>query len=87
MGRIGVFGDVAWDPTATSHHLYASLEPDGPDAATTFVSEVDGTRSFTTTFYGAFVDRAVIEAAHRSLCDDPVSLFRQLVAPSTSHGS
>lgn len=83
MGRIGVFGDVEWDPQAPSHHLYASLEPDGPDAATTFVSEVDGTRSFTTTFYEAFVDRAVIEAAHRALCDDPVALFRQVMNPTT----
>ncbi len=83
MGRIGVFGDVEWDPQASSHHLYASLEPDGPDAATTFVSEVDGTRSFTTTFYEAFVDRAVIEAAHRTLCDDPVALFRRVMNPTT----
>jgi hypothetical protein len=83
MGRIGVFGDVEWDPQASSHHLYASLEPDGPDAATTFVSDVDGTRSFTTTFYEAFVDRAVIEAAHRTLCDDPVALFRRVMNPTT----
>lgn len=82
MGRIDMFDDVDWDPTAPSHHLYASLEPDGPDAATTFVSEIGGVRSLTTTFYRAFIDPALIEAAQQHLCDDPVSLFERLLTRS-----
>ena len=63
LGRIGIFGDLPWDLAAASHHLFAYVEPDGPDAASMLVSEIDGSRSFTATFCSDFVGRPVIEAA------------------------
>lgn len=82
LGRIGIFGDLPWEPASASHHLFAYVEPDGPDAASMLVSEIDGSRSFTTTFCSDFVGRPVIEAALDHLCEDPVSLLDQLLTRS-----
>ena len=82
LGRIGIFGDLPWDLAAASHHLFAYVEPDGPDAASMLVSEIDGSRSFTATFCSDFVGRPVIEAALDHLCEDPVSLLDRLLTRS-----
>ncbi|MFE0750442.1 hypothetical protein [Gordonia sp. NPDC058843] len=82
LGRIGIFGDLPWEPAAASHHLFAYVEPDGPDAASMLVSEIDGSRSFTATFCSDFVGRPVIEAALDHLCEDPVSLLDHLLTRS-----
>ncbi|WP_238422459.1 hypothetical protein [Gordonia sp. 'Campus'] len=82
LGRIAIFGDIPWEPAAASHHLFAYVEPDGPDAASMLVSEIDGSRSFTTTFCSDFIGRSVIEAALDHLCEDPVSLLNQLLTRS-----
>ncbi|QMT00692.1 hypothetical protein [Gordonia jinghuaiqii] len=82
LGRVGIFGDLQWDSSAASHHLFAYVEPDGPDAASMLVSEIDGARSFTTTFCDAFIGRPEIEAALETLCEHPVSLLQQLLERS-----
>ncbi|AFR50303.1 hypothetical protein [Gordonia sp. KTR9] len=82
LGRVGIFGDLPWEPASASHHLFAYVEPDGPDAASMLVSEIDGSRSFTTTFCSDFVGRPVIEAALDHLCEDPVSLLDRLLTRS-----
>ncbi|MCV7434690.1 hypothetical protein [Mycolicibacterium bacteremicum] len=73
LGTLRVFDGV---PFATNRpaQLSAFLEPDGPDAATLLVSELNGGRTFTASFCTAMIDAEVIERAVDRMCDDPIAL-------------
>jgi hypothetical protein len=75
LGRLGMFEHTGWAPGAPAQ-LAAYLEPDGPDAASLLVTELEGGRTFTASFCGAMVDPAVIGEALYRMCDDPVGTLQ-----------
>lgn len=80
LGPLRMLDDLDWDPDAASHHLFAYVEPDGPDAVSTLVNDLAGRRNFSSSFCSAFVAPAVIESALDQLCTDPVPIFDSLMS-------
>lgn len=75
LGRLQMFDHVTWIDDGRPPQVLAYLEPDGPDAVTLLVSELDGVRTFTVTFCETVVDGDLIRAALERMCRDPIGLL------------
>ena len=74
IGRLAIFDGQRWTGDRPPQ-LTAYLEPDGPDAVTLLVGELNGGRTLTASFCSAMVDPAVVERALERVRADPVALL------------
>ena len=79
LGAPPAMVDVDWAPGAQAKILTSYLDPDGPDAISTLVSECDGTRVFSASFCEDFVSADFVRAALDRLITDPVALLADSV--------
>lgn len=76
LGKVRVFDHLDWADDGRPPQMAASLEPDGPDGCTMLIAEIAGGRTYTASFCSKMVDVAVMDAALRRMCEDPVALLR-----------
>ncbi|CCQ15906.1 putative uncharacterized protein [Rhodococcus sp. AW25M09] len=76
LGKLRIFDHLEWADDAGPPQVAASLEPDGPDGCTMLIAEVAGGRTYTASFCSEMVGVAVMDAALRRICEDPVALLR-----------
>ncbi|MEH6795484.1 MAG: hypothetical protein V7694_15250 [Rhodococcus sp. (in: high G+C Gram-positive bacteria)] len=76
LGRVRVFDHLDWVDDGRPPQMAASLEPDGPDGCTMLIAEIAGGRTYTASFCSKMVEVAVMDAALRRMCEDPVAFLR-----------
>ena len=74
IGRMSFFDGQQWAGDRPPQ-LSAFLEPDGPDAVTLLVSELNGGRTLTASFCSAMIEPATITRALDRVCSEPVALL------------
>lgn len=74
MGRPAIFEHVTWTGLRPPQGG-AFVDPDGPDAVTLLVSDLQGGRTFTAAYSSAMVSPAVMRDVVDSICANPVALL------------
>jgi hypothetical protein len=76
IGRLTAFDGQEWAGDRPPQ-LSAFLEPDGPDAVTLLVSELEGGRTLTASFCSAMIGPDIVTAALNRVRADPVALLAE----------
>ena len=74
MGRPAISEHVTWTGLRPPQGG-AFVDPDGPDAVTLLVSDLQGGRTFTAAYSSAMVSPAVMRDVVDSICANPVALL------------